>query len=98
MGYLWKSYEISSPPSKICPHFNCHPHTQVQLTADYAPSKLMDFLTASQFYPLEAALSICQRRGMVSEQVYILGRMGNARQALHLIIEKLGDIPQVFIL
>ena len=32
---------------------------------------------------------------LVSAQVYILGRMGNARQALHLIIEKLGDIPQV---
>ena len=31
---------------------------------------------------------------MVSEQVYILGRMGSAKQALHLIIEKLGDIPQ----
>jgi hypothetical protein len=28
-------------------------------------------------------------------QVYILGRMGSSRQALHLIIEKLGDIPQV---
>jgi len=68
---------------------------QIQLTADYAPSTLMDFLTASQYYPLEAALAICQRRGMVSEQVYILGRMGSAKQALHLIIEKLGDIPQV---
>ncbi|GAX72786.1 hypothetical protein CEUSTIGMA_g242.t1 [Chlamydomonas eustigma] len=67
---------------------------QVQLTADYAPSKLMEFLTASQYYPLEAALAICQRRNMVSEQVYILGRMGISRQALHLIIEKLGDIPQ----
>ncbi len=31
---------------------------------------------------------------VVLTQVYILGRMGNARQALHLIIEKLGDIPQ----
>ncbi len=29
----------------------------------------MDFLTASQFYPLEAALTICQRKNMVSEQV-----------------------------
>ena len=67
----------------------------MQLTADYDPCKLMDFLTASQHYPLEAALSICERRGMVKEQVYILGRMGNSRQALHLIIDKLGDIPQV---
>ena len=47
------SYLGSSPP--LIPNTD-----QVQLTADYAPSKLMDLLTASQFYPLEAALSICQ--------------------------------------
>lgn len=28
-------------------------------------------------------------------QVFILGRMGNAREALQLIIDQLGDIPQV---
>lgn len=27
-------------------------------------------------------------------QVYILGRMGNATKALHLIVERLADIPQ----
>uniref|UniRef100_A0A7R9YQY0 Vps41 beta-propeller domain-containing protein n=1 Tax=Chlamydomonas euryale TaxID=1486919 RepID=A0A7R9YQY0_9CHLO len=67
---------------------------QVQLTADFAPGKLMEFLAASQYYPLEGALTICQQRGLVAEQVYILGRMGNSRQALHIIIEKLGDVPQ----
>ena len=41
----------------------------------------MELLTASQFYPLEAALSICQRRGMVSEQVKG-GLWGNAAPAL----------------
>ena len=50
-------------PESIC-FLGCQVHIppthQVQLTADYAPSKLMDLLTASQFYPLEAALSICQ--------------------------------------
>ena len=54
------------PPVYLTPS---PPPLQVQLTADYAPAKLMELLTASQFYPLEAALSICQRRGMVSEQV-----------------------------
>ena len=58
-----------SPPPPPCLPYTLPPPPQVQLTADYAPAKLMELLTASQFYPLEAALSICQRRGMVSEQV-----------------------------
>ncbi len=47
------------------------PAPQVKLTADYAPAKLMEFLTASQYYPLEGALAICQRRSMVAEQVLV---------------------------
>eukprot|EP00198_Chlamydomonas_reinhardtii_P010064 XP_001699401.1 vacuolar assembly protein [Chlamydomonas reinhardtii] len=43
---------------------------------------------------LQAALSICEARGLVSEQVFVLGRMGNADQALRLIIDRLGDIPR----
>ncbi|GFH33714.1 uncharacterized protein HaLaN_33123, partial [Haematococcus lacustris] len=66
----------------------------VHLTADYAPHRLLPLLAASQHVPLEAALAICEERGLVAEQVFILGRMGNASHALHLIIEKLGDIPQ----
>lgn len=33
--------------------------------------------------------------GRMGVQVFILGRMGNAREALQLIIDQLGDIPQV---
>jgi len=33
--------------------------------------------------------------GQPYTQVYLLGRMGNASRALHLIIDKLEDIPQV---
>lgn len=36
-----------------------------------------------------------QTTPFVHTQVYLLGRMGNASRALHLIIEKLEDIPQV---
>ncbi|EFJ47940.1 hypothetical protein VOLCADRAFT_61071, partial [Volvox carteri f. nagariensis] len=67
---------------------------QISLTAEYQPSKLMDLLTSSQYYSLEGALAICEARGLVSEQVFVLGRMGNADQALRLIIDRLGDIPQ----
>jgi vacuolar protein sorting-associated protein 41 len=30
----------------------------------------------------------------ICRQVYILGRMGNAGRALHLIVERLHDVPQ----
>ena len=68
---------------------------QVELYADYAPQELLPFLVSSQWYPLEAALQVCTARGLVREQVFILGRMGSADQALHLIIQRLADIPQV---
>ena len=68
---------------------------QVELYADYAPEELMGFLVSSQWYPLEAALQVCTDRGLVREQVFILGRMGSAHRALHLIIQRLADIPQV---
>ena len=55
----------------------------------------MSFLVSSQAYGLEAAAELCEHRGLVREQVFVLGRMGNARQALELIISKLADIPQV---
>jgi hypothetical protein len=42
---------------------------QVVLTADYAPGRLLELLSSSQWYPLEAALEICEQRGLVDEQV-----------------------------
>ena len=67
----------------------------MELYADYEPERLMSFLVSSQAYGLEAAAELCEHRGLVREQVFVLGRMGNARQALELIISKLADIPQV---
>jgi hypothetical protein len=67
---------------------------QIELYAEFAPKLLMNFLTSSNSYPLELAYKICESKGLVQEMVFILGRMGNARQALHLIMEKLADIPQ----
>lgn len=68
---------------------------QVELFAEFEAKRLMQFLVSSQSYSLESAYEICTARGLVSEQVFILGRMGNATKALHLIIEQLNNIPQV---
>ena len=41
------------------------------------------------------AYEICIKRDLLREQVFILGRMGNSKQALAVIINKLGDIEEV---
>ncbi|KAG6436129.1 hypothetical protein SASPL_101013 [Salvia splendens] len=67
----------------------------MMLYADYDPKMLLPFLRSSQHYTLERAHEICVRRGLLKEQVFILGRMGNAKQALTVIINKLGgDIEE----
>jgi len=67
---------------------------QVELYADHEPARLMAFLVASQAYPLEAAAQLCEARGLVREQVFVLGRMGASHRALELIIRRLADVPQ----
>jgi hypothetical protein len=42
------------------------------------------------------AYEVCIKRDLMREQVLILGRMGNAKNALAVIINKLGDIEEVF--
>ncbi|KAF8265127.1 hypothetical protein EI94DRAFT_1831406 [Lactarius quietus] len=64
----------------------------VELYAEYAPAKLIDFLRASSYYNLEAAYRICTERDLVPEMVFLLGRMGDNKKALYLIIERLGDV------
>ena len=41
------------------------------------------------------AYEICIKRDLLREQVFILGRMGNSKQALAVIINQLGDIEEV---
>ncbi|GAA6021958.1 hypothetical protein JCM11491_000307 [Sporobolomyces phaffii] len=67
---------------------------QVDLYAEYNPSKLMDFLRASNYYSLERAYKICDSRDLVPEMVFLLGRMGDNKRALNLIIERLGDVQR----
>ncbi|XP_071158448.1 vacuolar protein sorting-associated protein 41 homolog [Mytilus edulis] len=65
---------------------------QVKLYAEYAPKKLLPFLKSSTHYPLQIALEECEMRNLIPEQVFLLGRMGNVKQALKLITEKLQDV------
>lgn len=67
---------------------------QVKLYAEYQPNKLLSFLRNSNYYPLQEALEVCQLFHLTSEMVFLLGRMGNTKLALRLIVEELQDIDR----
>ncbi|KAG6812138.1 hypothetical protein H0H92_004137 [Tricholoma furcatifolium] len=67
---------------------------QVKLYAEYATARLIDFLRASNYYNLEMAYNVCHARDLVPEMVFLLGKMGDNKAALMLIIERLGDVQR----
>ncbi|KAJ8485600.1 hypothetical protein OPV22_018085 [Ensete ventricosum] len=67
---------------------------QVDLYAEYEPKMLLPFLRSSQHYRLDKAYETCVKKDLVREQVFILGRMGNVKQALAVIINKLEDMEE----
>lgn len=67
---------------------------QISLYAEYDRTKLMALLKSTRAYSLENAAKICESRDYIPELVYILGKTGNNKKALRLIIEKLRDVQQ----
>nr|CAB3267642.1 Vacuolar protein sorting-associated protein 41 [Phallusia mammillata] len=65
---------------------------QIRLYAEFDRRKLLPFLKSSTYIALEEALKICEEREYVKEQVFLLGRMGNASRALALITEHESDV------
>ena len=64
----------------------------VELYAQYSVDKLMPFLRSSNHYHLEKALEVCRKKNLFNEIVFLLGRMGNTKEALQMITDKLNDI------
>lgn len=71
-----------------------HADLAVQLFAEYDRELLMTLLRASPVYNFEKAIQICEHRHYISELVYILGKTGQTKRALNLIIGELGDVKQ----
>jgi hypothetical protein len=69
----------------------------IALYAQYQPKALLNFLRASQSYPLEHAYAICEARGLYAEMVFIMSRMGNNQDALRLLIDKVQDIKEAIL-
>ncbi|XP_050345808.1 vacuolar protein sorting-associated protein 41 homolog [Nymphalis io] len=88
--YLFKYLDAYS---KVEPSGRYHGKL-VALYAKYARNKLLPFLKCSDNYPIQEALNVCQSNKFYPEMVFLLGRIGNTREALQIIIEKLNDINQ----
>ena len=65
--------------------------TALDLFATYDREKLFDVLRSDVDYSLQGAIDICEKRDFVPELVYLLGKTGDNKRALHLIIERLED-------
>ena len=68
---------------------------QVTLYAKFDYPRLLPFLRQSNYYPLEKAYKACEDLKLYKEMVFIMGRMGNNKQGLRLLIEKIGDVKEV---
>ncbi len=58
------------------------------------PKRLFSFLRSSEHYKMDKALDICKQRNLMKEVVFLLGRGGNRREALKVIIKEQKDIFQ----
>ena len=65
---------------------------QIELYAEFDYPKLGDFLRASTSYRLDEAYKVCLERDLVPELVFVLGRMGDNKGALTVILERMSDI------
>ncbi|CAG0890895.1 unnamed protein product [Cyprideis torosa] len=66
----------------------------VRLYAEHAREKLLPFLQSSSRYPLQEAYLECQVRQFWPEMVFLLTRMGDTKQALHLTMVQLKNVKQ----
>lgn len=69
---------------------------RVKLYSEFNRGKLLPLLMRNDGYDIDYAIQICQSMEYTEELVYLLGKIGENKRALMLIIEKL-DNPQVAI-
>lgn len=67
---------------------------QARLYAEFDRPKLIGFLKKNSNYNLESAAQVCESRGYTPELVYLLGKVGQNKRALKLVLEELQDPDQ----
>lgn len=89
--YMYLDALFGRDPQQVTPFCDL----QVKLYAEYESARLMSYLRAmSSFYSFEKAYAICEEHDYVPEMVFLLGRVGDNKRALSLIIERLGDVER----
>lgn len=84
---------LEKKDTKLLAKWNLHKDL-VLLYAEFAREKLLPLLKRSDNYPIAKALAVCKRLEYYPEMVYLLGRMGNTKDALNLVMSQLDDIEQ----
>lgn len=66
----------------------------VELYSQFDRSQLLTYLKKKQHYNIDKVMEIMQRENFNQELVYLLGKVGRAKEAMYLIINKMDDPKQ----
>lgn len=64
---------------------------RIQLYGQYDRPKLLSFITTHDGYDIATAIEVCERNSLIDELVYLLGKVGENKKAMQLIMEQLDD-------
>lgn len=64
---------------------------QIRLYSQFNRDRLLPFLTKNNNYDIDKAVELCESNEFTEELVYLLGKIGENKKALMLIINKLDD-------
>lgn len=63
----------------------------LDLYSQFDRAKLLPFLSKNDEYNIDRAIELCESSGLVDELVYLLGKIGESKRALSLIVDELGE-------
>jgi hypothetical protein len=78
-------------PAKLMDFLRASNYYSLERVRPFLPLYLTSF---ADCFSLQA-YKVCDARDLVPEMVFLLGRMGDNKRALNLIIERLGDVQRV---
>lgn len=84
-SYLEKLSAID--PLLVQPYAN----ERIELYSKYDRSQLLSFLTRNDNYDIETAIKLCENNQFIEELVYLLGKTGENKKAVELIVKEIND-------
>lgn len=90
---LWQDYR-DQPVDESVSLVDEFADLAVHIFAGFDRELLMDFLKVSTSYTFEEAVQECEQSNFIPELVYLYSKTGRMKQALYLIIDRLGDVSQ----